>query len=209
VLRSYAEAGLFAVITSLWVLAPAVASDQMNAVSELDRVAYAVDGAESSHGKNGSMWRLDPAGPQGPMQVSEKAAVDVGGGNRFDVDENRVIGRAYLALLFRRYRNWSDAVSAYNWGLGHLDNWIRAGRPREKMVRGVAMYLNRVMRNSGICNKDAQGQAACETIGSSASGGSPARRSPVVSRGLSKALTLAVQFGVEQTRLERSLARSQ
>ena len=58
------------------------------------------------------------------MQVSEKAAIDVGGGNRFDVEENREIGRAYLALLFRRYRNWPDAISAYNWGLGHLDHWI-------------------------------------------------------------------------------------
>lgn len=208
-LRSCAGTGLFAVITSLWVLAPAVASDQMNAISELDRVAYAVDGAESSHGKNGSMWRPDPAGPQGPMQVSEKAAIDVGGGNRFDVDQNRVLGRAYLALLFRRYRNWPDAISAYNWGLGRLDNWIRAGRPPQKMVHGVSRYLNRVMRDSGICNKGEQAQAVCETTGSSAPEGSPARRSPVVSRVLAKALTLAVQFGAEQTRLDRTLARNQ
>ncbi|MBV9015994.1 MAG: hypothetical protein JO058_10090, partial [Alphaproteobacteria bacterium] len=61
--------------------------------TELDRVAYAVEGAESSHGNNPSMWRLDPAGPQGPMQVGEKAALDVGGGNRFDIEQNRTIGR--------------------------------------------------------------------------------------------------------------------
>src|SRR5690242_9448652 len=44
----------------------------------LDRVATAVDGAESSHGKDIGTWRPDPLGPQGPMQVSEAAAIDVG-----------------------------------------------------------------------------------------------------------------------------------
>lgn len=52
------------------------------------------------------MWRPNLAGPQGPMQVSEKAARDVGGGDRFDVTQNRTIGRAYLTLLYRRYVNW-------------------------------------------------------------------------------------------------------
>jgi membrane-bound lytic murein transglycosylase MltF len=51
------------------------------------------------------MWRPNLAGPQGPMQVSEKAARDVGGGDRFDIAQNRTIGRAYLALLYRRYVN--------------------------------------------------------------------------------------------------------
>jgi hypothetical protein len=62
----------------------------------LDRVASAVDGAESSHGSDMAMWRPDPSGPQGPMQVSEAAATDVGGGDRFDALQNRAIGRAYL-----------------------------------------------------------------------------------------------------------------
>src|SRR2546421_11955474 len=42
-------------------------------VKPLDRVASAVDGAESSHGKDIAMWRPDLSGPQGPMQVSEAA----------------------------------------------------------------------------------------------------------------------------------------
>src|SRR6185437_82073 len=36
----------------------------------LDRVALAVDGAESSDGRDLAMWRAEPSGPQGPMQVS-------------------------------------------------------------------------------------------------------------------------------------------
>jgi hypothetical protein len=114
-----------------------IAGERSTANSDLDRVAFAVDGAESSHGKDLSMWRTDPVGPQGPMQVSEKAALDV--------------GRAYLALLYRRYGNWADAISAYNWGMGKVDSWIRAGRPTGKLVPGVAVYVRRVLRDSGVC----------------------------------------------------------
>ena len=118
----------------------------------LDRVAYAVDGAESSHGADLTMWRPDPSGPQGPMQVSEPAAADVGGGDRFDATQNRAIGRAYLAHLYRRYKNWPDAIAAYNWGMGNLDNWVSAGRPADKFVNGVAAYLRRVLHDSGMCD---------------------------------------------------------
>jgi hypothetical protein len=117
----------------------------------LDRVAFAVDGAESSHGADGAMWRVDPTGPQGPMQVSEAAAIDVGGGDRFDTTQNREIGRAYLALLYRRYGDWPDAIAAYNWGIGNLESWVKAGRPADRSVPGVASYLDRVLHDSGIC----------------------------------------------------------
>ena len=118
----------------------------------LDRIAYAVDGAESSHGEDLTMWRPDPSGPQGPMQVSGPAAADVGGGDRFDLTENRAIGRAYLAQLHRRYKNWPDAVAAYNWGMGNVDSWVKAGRPTDKFVIGVAAYLRRVLHDSGMCD---------------------------------------------------------
>ena len=124
-----------------------------NISTALDRVAHAVDGAESSHGEDLTMWRPDPAGPQGPMQVSEPAAADVGGGDRFDSTENRAIGRAYLAQLYRRYQNWPDAIAAYNWGRGNLDNWVKAGRPADKFVVGVAAYLRRVLHDSGMCDR--------------------------------------------------------
>lgn len=62
--------------------------------SDLDRVAFAVDGAESSHGTDLRMWRPELNGPQGPMQVSAAAATDLGGGNRFDMVENRQLAAA-------------------------------------------------------------------------------------------------------------------
>lgn len=119
----------------------------------LDRVAYAVDGAESSHGEDLAMWRSDPSAPQGPMQVSGPAADDVGGGDRFDSNENRAIGRAYLAQLYRRYKNWPEAIAAYNWGMGNVDNWVKAGRPADKFLIAVAAYLRRVLHDSGMCER--------------------------------------------------------
>src|SRR5437763_1942859 len=132
-------------------MARSVAAEAGPARQDLERIAYAVAGAESSYGRNPAMWRPNLAGPQGPMQVSEKAARDVGGGDRFDIAQNRAIGRAYLALLYRRYANWPDAVAAYNWGMGNLDSWIRAGRPSHKLVRAVAFYSRRVLAKSGLC----------------------------------------------------------
>lgn len=117
---------------------------------ELERIAFAVDGVESRHGADPRMWRPEPTGPQGPMQVSAAAALDVGGGNRFDLDENRVMGRAYLAQMFRRYGNWSDALAAYNWGPGNVDAWIAGGRPAEKLPLETARYIVRVMRDALI-----------------------------------------------------------
>lgn len=86
------------------------------------------------------------------MQVSEAAAADVGGGDRFDLAQNRAIGRAYLAQLFLRYRNWPDAIAAYNWGIGKMDAWVKAGRPPDKFLPGVAVYLRRVLHESGLCD---------------------------------------------------------
>ncbi len=118
--------------------------------AELDRVAFAVDGAESSHGADPAMWRPDPTGPQGPMQVSAAAAIDSGGGDRYDVEQNRRLGRTYLARLFQRYGNWPDAVAAYNWGPGNLDMWIVQGRPATGLPQEVERYRARVLRDGGF-----------------------------------------------------------
>jgi hypothetical protein len=134
----------------LVVLAIAGAARFASAGGVLDRIAYGVDGAESSHGGDPGMWRSEPNGPQGPMQVSAAAAADVGGGDRFDETENRALGRAYLAHMFRRYGSWPDAVAAYNWGPGHLDEWIGGGRPADKFPAAVERYRTRVLTTSGM-----------------------------------------------------------
>ena len=135
-------------IPLLVILAIVGAAQFASAGGVLDRIAYGVDGAESSHGGDPRMWRSEPNGPQGPMQVSAAAAADVGGGDRFDETENRALGRAYLAHMFRRYGSWPDAIAAYNWGPGHLDEWIGGGRPADKFPAAVERYRARVLGTS-------------------------------------------------------------
>ncbi len=118
--------------------------------ADLDRVAFAVDGAESSHGTDPGMWRAEPSGPQGPMQVSAAAAIDLGGGDRFDMAQNRLLGRSYLARLYRRYGNWPDTIAAYNWGPGNMDAWINAGRATAAFPIEVERYRDQVLRNGSI-----------------------------------------------------------
>ena len=115
---------------------------------ELERVAFAVEGAESRHGADPGMWRSELSGPQGPMQVSLAAAIDAGGGDRFDLGENRKLGRVYLSQMFERYGNWADALAGYNWGPGNLDKWIAAGRPAYGFPPDVLRYIERVLRDS-------------------------------------------------------------
>lgn len=115
---------------------------------DLNRIAFAVDGVESRHGADLRMWRPEPNGPQGPMQVSAAAALDVGGGDRFDLLQNRLLGRAYLVQMYHRYGNWVDALAAYNWGPGNTDRWIATGRTVERLPPGVAYYVTRVLRDA-------------------------------------------------------------
>ena len=136
---------------AIGVAAPRAASaDATAAATDFERIAAAVERAESSGGTDPLMWRPEPAGPQGPMQVSAAAAADVGGGDRWDPVENRALGRAYLGELYRRYGNWADAVMAYNWGPGSLDFWIREGRPGDKLLAAVETDRDRVLRDSGL-----------------------------------------------------------
>lgn len=196
----------------------AAAGGRPAAMRQLDHIAYAVDGAESSHGTNPAMWRLDPDGPQGPMQVSAKAATDVGGGDRFDPAQNRAIGRAYLAQLYRRYGNWPEAIAAYNWGIGNVDKWIKAGRPANKTLSGVVAYLNRVLRDSGLCGGRATARRDCgaEFLGAHGAawwaalaayrGGAAARPVPTpFDRTLARAVGLTRKFAAEQRRLNLKL----
>src|SRR4051812_26121902 len=115
-------------------------------------------------------------------------------GDRFDITQNRAIGRAYLSLLYRRYGNWPDAVAAYNWGLGRLDLWIRAGRPPEKFVPGVSRYARRVLHDSGLCS-GATVAPECFQGSTSSLTERGGRQPSAFNRNLVKAERLAAQFG--------------
>lgn len=56
-------------------------------------------------------------------------------------------------LWINRYRDWPDAIVAYNWGIGKFDAWVKAGRPVDGLIPGVAVYLGRVLHDSGLCRE--------------------------------------------------------
>jgi|HubBroStandDraft_6_1064221.scaffolds.fasta_scaffold38738_2 hypothetical protein len=151
---------LFAVLLGAWLGMAPPTQPAPAAKIALDRVTDAVEGVESSHSRDPLMWRSNLLGPQGPMQVTAAAALDAGGGNRFDPQENRQIGRAYLAALFHRYGNWTEAIAAYYWGPGNLDHWIAAGRPSAELSASVRVYLSRITHELAGVNATAASAAA-------------------------------------------------
>ena len=84
--------------------------------SDLDRVAFAVDGAESSHGTDLRMWRPELSGPQGPMQVSPP---------------RRLISAAATGSTWSRTDNWAAAISRACTGD------MAIGRMRSRHTTGV------------------------------------------------------------------------
>jgi transglycosylase-like protein with SLT domain len=143
-----ASSGSVAAQASRPSLAEATTWLDRGGAAALDRIAFVVDGVESGHGTDPKMWGPNPDGPQGPMQVSAAAAEDVGGGDRFDERQNRALGRAYLALMYRRYGSWPDAIAAYNWGPGNMNSWISGGRAFNKLPPAVERYRMRVLLGS-------------------------------------------------------------
>jgi hypothetical protein len=118
------------------------------------------------------------------MQVTSAAAIDVGGGDRFDVAENRALGRAYLARMFRRYGNWPDAIAAYNWGPGSLDAWIAEGRAADRFPLEVERYRDRVLRDAALV------QAGAMTLTSSWPFRTPAAEPPLMAGAINKEVAL-------------------
>jgi len=138
--------------------------------ADLDRVAFAVEGAESSHGRDPRMWSPEWSAPQGPMQVSAAAATDVGGGNRFDIFENRTLGRGYLALMYRRYGKLAGRDRRVQLGSGQHGCVDRQRAPEWELPRRMSSAI------AIACCEMSGSTARWPLCCSAAAGGS--RRSP-------------------------------
>jgi len=117
-----------------------VAAEAGPARQDLERIAYAVAGAESSYGRNPAMWRPNLAGPQGPMQVSEKAANEWARENKidnfqvdqlFDPKTNLEAGSWYLRRALDHWQSESEplpfALAEYNAGASRVQRWVKGG----------------------------------------------------------------------------------
>lgn len=78
-------------------------------------------------------------GARGVMQLMPATAQQLGVTDAFDPEQNIAAGVAYLAKLLKKYGgSETHALAAYNWGPGHVDNALEAGKPFPEQVQQYA-----------------------------------------------------------------------
>ena len=100
-----------------------------------ENLIFAVIKAESNFNKDA----ISNRNAIGLMQLMEETAKDVAIKNNIQIEENSMkeeltdiyknieIGTCYLSTLLNRYHSKELAISAYNAGIGNVDNWITKG----------------------------------------------------------------------------------
>jgi soluble lytic murein transglycosylase-like protein len=92
---------------------------------------------------------VSPKGARGLMQLMPGTQGNPGFGVAPARDntsaENVRVGRQYLDAMYNRYGDRATALMAYNWGPGHVDKWIAAGRPSNAVPTETRQYLSKVM----------------------------------------------------------------
>jgi len=143
--------------------------------ADLDRVAFAVRGRRiQSRGPipecgapSGALRRDRCRFSAGRQRRMSAAATG------FDLLENRMLGRGYLALMYRRYGNWPDADRGVQLGAGQhgcVDR--RRGAPSASFPLEVERYRDRVLRDVGL------DRAAAALLFGGQAGNSPAIPAP-------------------------------
>lgn len=108
----------------------------------LGKIVQAVIHAESGGRQTDSQGNTlrSKAGALGIMQLMPSTAAQLGVDPN-DEEQNVKGGTEYLDMLFHKYGNWFDALSAYNWGPGNVDRAQAAGQPYPKSVTGYATKI--------------------------------------------------------------------
>lgn len=100
--------------------------------TRMDDVLHGIMMTES----HGDPWAFNEAsGAAGAYQFKPKTAreyglrVDSQVDERFNPEKARAAASAYMGKLLKKYNgNLDDALMAYNWGMGNVDQWIKQGR---------------------------------------------------------------------------------
>jgi murein DD-endopeptidase MepM/ murein hydrolase activator NlpD/DNA-binding PadR family transcriptional regulator len=105
---------------------------------------------------------LSHAGAMGLMQLMPGTARGLGVNNAFDPEQNVAGGTQYLADLIKKYNgNIEHALTAYNWGSGNMDSYLKSGRgvngqarPKESLeyAQRVMAHYEKMMREQGSAN---------------------------------------------------------
>jgi hypothetical protein len=122
--------------------------------SGLADIVRGVIGAESNgHQTDAHGHTLtSSAGALGLMQLMPDTAKQLGVDPN-DPKQNVAGGTAYLKQLYAKYGNWNQALEAYNWGPGKLDDALKHGT---LVPSGVVAYANDVQARAGAAQPTAQ-----------------------------------------------------
>lgn len=87
----------------------------------------------------------------GLMQLGTAAAKDVGVTDRLDPEQNIYGGTKYLGSLIKKYGDTPTALAAYNWGQGHMDDYLKTHEKGD--LSGVPAetkdYVTKITKNIG------------------------------------------------------------
>ncbi|RUR91069.1 lytic transglycosylase domain-containing protein [Pectobacterium polaris] len=104
---------------------------QYDIPGSVDGVLDAIRKVESSDGKN----LYSPAGAVGEYQIMANTGRELGlridslVDERLDPEKARAASASYISKLLKKYNgNLDDALMAYNWGPGNVEQWIAQGR---------------------------------------------------------------------------------
>lgn len=118
-------------------------------------------GQESSWNANAVSKR----GAKGLMQLMPGTAGDLGVADPLNPYQSIFGGARYMGQLSKRYAgNTELALMAYNWGMGNVDDWTKAGADPAKIPAETRGYLqsilggNTVMKGGAAADKKAESE---------------------------------------------------
>ncbi len=89
-------------------------------------------------------WARSRAGAMGLTQIMPRTAAEMGLDDPYDPAQNIEAGCRYLKKMLRRYdNNLTQALAAYNWGLGNLERHGLKGMPAQ-----TRRFINQVVQLS-------------------------------------------------------------
>jgi hypothetical protein len=103
----------------------------------------AIWATESSRGQN----MLSGAGAKGHFQFMDGTAQDMGVQDVNNLEDSGKGAAKYMDMLLEKYNgNINNALAAYNWGMGNVDDWLERGGDNKKLPKETRDYIIKVSK---------------------------------------------------------------
>ena len=116
--------------------------------------------AVSSKGAKGLMQLMEDTAKDVAKKTDSKIDLDTIGEKLLHADTNIELGTKYISTLLEKYNNTALALTAYNAGIGTVDNWIEKGIIKENgediqniPYKETNNYFRKILRDYKIYQK--------------------------------------------------------